>query len=121
MGNLRQTTAEVQRLLDKVDTLGGGDSSVLRMWYNDENTDEQIEENIQVYNRLLNNEAVCVLLAMEGSEYTTKGYIFLPMDRYYFENGVAHIWTHEVFFEIKSLVREDYHFLLYSDGSWGIG
>ena len=97
-----------------------GGSSVLRMWYNDENTDEQIEENIQVYNKLLNNEAICVLVAMEGSIYSSKGFYFYPMDSYYVEDGVVHIWAHDVFYEVNSLVREDYHFLLYSDGSWDI-
>ena len=98
-----------------------GGSSVLRVWYNDENTDEQIEENIQVYNRLINYEAVCVLVSIETSRDSSMEYYSYPMDSFYVKDGVVHIWAHDVFLEVKSLVREDYHFLLYSDGSWGIG
>lgn len=115
--NKKASIAYVDEQIAKV----SGGSSVLRMWYNDENTDEQIEENIQVYNKLLNNEAICVLVAMEGSIYSSKGFYFYPMDSYYVEDGAVHIWAHDVFYKVNSLVREDYHFLLYSDGSWGIG
>ena len=97
-----------------------GGSSVLRMWYNDENTDEQIEENIQVYNRLINYEAVCVLVTIETSRDNSMEYYSYPMDSFYVKDGVVHIWAHDVFLEVKSLVREDYHFLLYADGSWDI-
>ena len=99
---------------------GRGGSSVLRMWYNEENTDEQTQENIQVYNKLVSGEPIDVLITMEGDRNSIPEYYFLHMDSYYIENEVANIWTHEIFYELKSLIREDYHFLLYADGSWDI-
>ena len=96
-------------------------ASTLRMWYDDDLYEEKIEENIRVYNKLVNYDAVCVLVTLETSIDASTAYYSYPMDYFYVKNGIVHIWAHDIFYEVNSLVREDYHFLLYSDGSWDIG